>query len=77
MILILINQIPEVNVMKYSCQSSECDMQVKGLVCAKCDTQLLHDSIVVDGNNIGVSKCPTCDGMIKSPQCCGEDMLAI
>lgn len=43
--------------------------------CAKCDTPLEHGEIQLDdGKKVQVSKCPSCEGMIKSPQCCGEDM---
>jgi len=43
--------------------------------CAKCD-QPLHDDILIldDGAEVQISKCPECQGKIKSPQCCGEDM---
>ena len=61
--------------MQYQCK--KCDMSVTGLTCSKCDEALVNDVIVVDSNNIQVSKCPNCNGMIKSPQCCGEDMQAV
>ena len=56
----------------YNCHS--CGMSVTGLKCGKCDEELIHDHIDVEGNNVAVSKCPKCEGMIKSPQCCGQDM---
>jgi NAD-dependent SIR2 family protein deacetylase len=43
--------------------------------CAKCDTPLENGSITTDdGAEVQVSQCPSCEGMIKSPLCCGEDM---
>ncbi len=56
----------------YECKA--CGMAVKAQ-CAKCDTPLEHGEIQLeDGKKVQVSKCPSCEGMIKSPQCCGEDM---
>ena len=43
--------------------------------CAKCDEPLLNDTINLDnGDEVQVSYCPICEGKIKSPMCCGEDM---
>ena len=61
--------------MKYQCDN--CDMGVTGLTCSKCNTVLVNDHITLDGNDVQVSKCPKCSGMIKSPQCCGADMEAV
>ena len=58
--------------LKYQCH--QCDMSVEGLNCGKCQEPLVHDHILVDGQEVAVSKCVKCDGMIKSPQCCGADM---
>ena len=34
-----------------------------------------NKTITIDnGDKIQVSYCPDCDGMIKSPMCCGNDM---
>ena len=42
---------------------------------AKCDEPLVNGLITIDdGSQVQVSKCPECEGMIKSPQCCGLDM---
>ncbi len=60
--------------MEYHC--SDCDMAVKGLTCVKCEAELVHDEITVEGNTVQVSKCPNDCGKIKSPQCCGHDMDA-
>jgi hypothetical protein len=57
----------------YQCE--QCDMSVKGMCCGKCNEPLVHDTITTeDGTEVEVSKCPCGCGMIKSPQCCGEDM---
>lgn len=59
--------------MQYHCD--ECDMAVKGITCAKCDTPLVHDEVTLaDGKKVQVAKCPNDCGKIKSPQCCGHDM---
>ena len=56
----------------YTC--NQCDMAVNAS-CAKCDTSLENGSITNDdGSEVQVSQCPSCEGMIKSPLCCGEDM---
>lgn len=44
--------------------------------CGKCDTPLVNDHLVLDdGSSVQISKCPSCLGKIKSPLCCGEDMV--
>lgn len=58
--------------MQYQC--SDCEMTVKGLTCGKCDAQLVHGELDVDGQMVQVSTCPNDCGKIKSPQCCGHDM---
>ena len=59
--------------MEYHCD--DCGMGVKGLSCAECGQELLHDEIQTEaGEIVQVSKCPKGCGMIKSPQCCGHDM---
>jgi hypothetical protein len=56
----------------YRCK--KCDMAVNAS-CAKCDTPLRNNSIITDdGHSVQVSQCPSCEGMIKSPLCCGDDM---
>jgi len=56
----------------YTCD--ECGMSVN-MTCATCDKPLEKDTITTDGGvEVQVSKCPQGHGMIKSPQCCGEDM---
>lgn len=56
----------------YSCD--QCDMEIKGLVCNKCECDLVHKTIDKNGKKVEVAQCPECEGMIKSPQCCGHDM---
>ena len=56
----------------YKCD--KCGMAVNAS-CAKCNEPLVNGNITVDDwSNVQVSKCPECEGMIKSPQCCGADM---
>lgn len=56
----------------YTCD--KCGMSVN-MTCATCDSELTHDTITTDaGAQVAVSKCPQGHGMIKSPQCCGQDM---
>ena len=56
----------------YKCD--KCGMSVNAS-CAKCNEPLVNGNITIDeGSTVQVSKCPECEGMIKSPQCCGADM---
>ncbi len=56
----------------YTC--SQCGMAVKAQ-CAKCNTPLENGVLVLeDGTSVQISQCPSCEGKIKSPQCCGADM---
>jgi hypothetical protein len=58
------------------CRCNKCGMGVKGLVCAKCDAELVEDIITTKtGEKVTVAKCPDGCGMIKSPTCCGQDMV--
>ena len=44
--------------------------------CGKCDAPLVDDSLTLDdGSNVQISKCPNNHGKIKSPLCCGQDMV--
>lgn len=49
-------------------------MSVENLVCGKCKQQLQLTEIKSNGKTVKVAKCPRCEGMIKSPQCCNKDM---
>ncbi|MEY3084384.1 MAG: hypothetical protein RL037_564 [Bacteroidota bacterium] len=56
----------------YEC--SKCGMSVNAS-CGKCNLPLQNDHLTLDnGNIVQISKCPSCEGKIKSPLCCGQDM---
>ena len=56
----------------YEC--AKCGMAVNA-TCAKCNVPLENDTLKLDnGTEVQISKCPKCEGKIKSPMCCGEDM---
>ena len=43
--------------------------------CADCNEPLVNDVLGLgDGSQVQISRCPKCDGKIKSPMCCGQDM---
>ena len=42
--------------------------------CANCNEPLVNDTLDVNGTQVQISKCPKCQGKIKSPMCCGNDM---
>ena len=57
----------------YECKS--CGMAVNAS-CAKCDTPLVDGFLALeDGTKVQVSRCPDCEGKIKSPSCCGVEMF--
>jgi len=57
----------------YEC--GKCGMAVN-TTCAKCGVPLVDDSLELDnGVNVQIAKCPSCEGKIKSPSCCGEEMV--
>ena len=57
----------------YSCD--KCGMSVN-MTCGSCDKALVNDSLEkADGSSVQVSKCPDGHGKIKSPLCCGQDMI--
>lgn len=59
----------------YSC--SDCGMEVTNITCSKCDSELEYKVITKDdGSTVGISECPEGHGKIKSPMCCGHDMVA-
>ena len=60
--------------MYYECD--QCQMQLSALVCRQCQQPLMHSTIDVDGEAIAVALCTSCEGMVKSPVCCGHDMVA-
>lgn len=57
----------------YTC--SKCGMGVN-ITCAKCSKALVNDNLTKsDGSSVQVSKCPDGHGKVKSPLCCGADMV--
>ena len=56
----------------YEC--SKCGMSVNA-TCGKCEAPLVEDVIEVESDKVQVSKCPNDHGKIKSPSCCGQDMV--
>ena len=57
----------------YECK--KCGMSVNA-TCGKCGAPLEDDSIVRDdGSKVQISRCPNGHGKIKSPLCCGQDMV--
>ena len=56
----------------YRC--SACNMGVDSS-CSDCKEPLVNDNLTLDdGTIVQISKCPKCEGKIKSPMCCGQDM---
>jgi hypothetical protein len=56
----------------YEC--NKCGMSVNAQ-CGKCDVPLVNEHLSLDdGREVVVSRCPSCQGKIKSPLCCGQDM---
>tara|TARA_B100001245_G_C22759855_1_gene367691 strand:+ start:448 stop:609 length:162 start_codon:yes stop_codon:yes gene_type:complete len=44
--------------------------------CGKCNEPLVDDILKNDdGSEVQVSKCPNDHGKIKSPSCCGQEMI--
>ena len=57
----------------YKCD--KCDMAVNA-TCGHCDVPLENDNLTLpDGKVVQISKCPNGHGKIKSPLCCGQDMI--
>ena len=56
----------------YQCE--KCDMSVNA-TCGHCDAALENGMLELpDGKEVQISQCPSGQGMIKSPLCCGQDM---
>lgn len=56
----------------YRC--SACNMGVDASY-SDCKEPLVNDNLTLDdGTTVQISKCPKCEGKIKSPMCCGQDM---
>ncbi len=59
---------------EYKCD--HCGMGVSGTNCVKCGKELLHDHLTKDdGTQVAIAKCPEGHVKIKSPMCCGHDMV--
>ena len=59
----------------YEC--SKCGMSVNA-TCGKCDVPLVNGYLTADdGSEVQISSCPECEGKIKSPLCCGENMTCM
>ncbi len=44
--------------------------------CGKCNQKLVNDTLKLEnGSEVQISKCPNKHGKIKSPLCCGQDMV--
>ena len=56
----------------YTCP--KCGMSAGTLTCGTRGKVLVHDTLMLDGKAVHISKCPDDHGKIKSPMCCGEDM---
>ena len=57
----------------YECNN--CGMAVNAS-CAKCDQALVDDILRLDdAAEVQISRCPECEGKIKSPSCCGVEMV--
>lgn len=57
----------------YECKI--CGMSVNA-TCGKCNAPLVDGTLKLeDGAEVEVSECPNGHGKIKSPICCGQDMV--
>jgi hypothetical protein len=58
----------------YTCD--QCGMSIGSMTCGTCSKELNHSTITTDaGENVHVSECPDGHGKVKSPMCCGQDMV--
>ena len=58
----------------YTCQNATWQLMQHALTAVM--SHLVNDSLDNNGTKIQISKCPKCQGKIKSPMCCGQDMNA-
>ena len=57
----------------YECNN--CGMALNAS-CAKCDQPLVDDILKLEnGSEVQISRCPKCEGKIKSPSFCGVEMI--
>lgn len=58
----------------YACP--KCGMSIGIMTCGKCGKELKHETITTpDAKTVHVSECPEGHGKVKSPLCCGQDMV--
>lgn len=58
----------------YTCE--KCGMSIGSITCGKCGSELVHNTLTTDaGATVLISECPQGHGKIKSPMCCGTDMV--
>ncbi|HIA35428.1 MAG TPA: hypothetical protein EYN89_01530, partial [Flavobacteriales bacterium] len=56
--------------MKNTYECNKCGMSVNAQ-CGKCNVPLENANLTLDnGSTVQISRCPSCEGKIKSPQCC-------
>ena len=57
----------------YKCP--KCNMSVNATY-GKCNEPLINDTLKLENNTeVQISRCPNDHGKIKSPLCCGQDMV--
>ena len=44
-------------------------------ICGKCGEKLLNDTLKIENGSVQISKSPNGHRKIKSPLCCGQDMI--
>ncbi|MEE2668608.1 MAG: HTH domain-containing protein [Gemmatimonadota bacterium] len=60
----------------YVCEM--CGMSVGTITCGRCGKELTQETATTeDYRTINVSVCPDGHGMVKSPVCCGQDMVCL
>ncbi len=58
----------------YTCD--ECGMSIGTMTCGTCGCELEHGTLTKpDGTKVQISECPDGHGKVKSPMCCGADMV--
>jgi len=51
-------------------------MSIGIMTCGKCGKELKHSTLkTADGKTVHISECPDGHGKVKSPMCCGQDMV--
>ena len=52
----------------------KCGMSVNA-TCGKCYEKLLNDYLNIQNNSVQISNCLNVHGKIKTPLCCGQDII--